>query len=72
MTLPDERRSAVSSVRQFLRDLIDPKKTPKVPAEIRKRARELLKHYPAEYDLNLAAKGAPDVFGVWREWPKKK
>lgn len=70
MTLPDERRSAVSWTRRFLLDLIDPKKTPKVPLDIRRQARSLLKHYPQENDLTRAAKDAPDVFGVWRATKK--
>jgi hypothetical protein len=36
----------VAQVREFLRELLDPKTTPKVPATIRDKARRLLRHYP--------------------------
>ena len=38
MTMPNERRNAVNYTRQFLVDLMDPKKTPRVPSAIRKEA----------------------------------
>lgn len=59
MTLPDERRRAVVNTREFLRSLLDPKKTPKVPKSIRAEARYLLKHYP--WDMHLDE--APEAFG---------
>ena len=62
MTLPDERYRAVKNARQFLRDLMDPKKTPRVPRAIRLQARSVLKHYPADYDMDLAAFTLPKVF----------
>ena len=37
--------------RQFLFDLLDPTKTPKVPKEIRKRASECLKHFPMDHEI---------------------
>lgn len=52
MTLPFERRFAVTNARQFLRDLLDPKLTPRVPLSVRKRAGRLLKHYPSEFDMD--------------------
>lgn len=51
MTLPAERTNAVLDVRDFLRNLSDPKKTPRVPGDVRRTARALLKHYPGEYDM---------------------
>ena len=65
MTLPCERRWAVNNTRQFLMDLQDPKKTPRVPAEVRKQASRCLRHYPGEYYMERAAEDAPDVFGEW-------
>lgn len=59
MTLPDERRRAVVNTREFLRSLLDPKKTPKVPKSIRKQAYYLLKHYPWDAHLDEA----PYAFG---------
>ena len=49
MTLPFEEKRAVNYTREFLYDLLIPSKTPRVPKEIRDRARSLLRHYPAEY-----------------------
>ena len=65
MTMPNERRNAVNYTRQFLVDLMDPKKTPRVPKEIRKRAYSCLKHYPGEYYMEEAAEQAPNIFGDW-------
>jgi hypothetical protein len=62
MTLPDERYRAVLAAEQLLRDLCDPKKTPRVPAVIRGRARSALRHYPSKYDMYCAAAAAPGIF----------
>jgi len=51
MTLPCERTLAVRNTEQFLLDLCNAKKTPRVPAGIREQARRLLRHYPTKYDL---------------------
>lgn len=51
MTLPDERTRAIYYTKLFLRDLLDPKKTPKVSKEIRRRAYACLRHYPGLLDL---------------------
>ena len=51
MTLPNERTNAVLNVRRFLVDLLDPKKYPRVPSEVRKKASRLLKHYPTQFDM---------------------
>jgi hypothetical protein len=51
MTLPIERTQAVLRTEQFLLDLLDPKKTARVPKEIRKQAYLCLRHYPNGYDL---------------------
>ena len=53
MTLPFERLRAVNSTREFLFDLAIPSKTPRVPKEVRDRARALLRHYPFESDLDM-------------------
>ena len=63
MTMPKERKHAVNNTRQFLVDLMDPKKTPNVPSAIRKEAYRCAKHYPGEYDMEQAEKLAPSVFG---------
>ena len=46
MTTRSEELRTVAQVREFLRELLDPKTTPKVPATIRDKARRLLRHYP--------------------------
>ena len=65
MTMPNERRNAVNRTRIFLLDLMDPKKTPRVPKSIRKEAASCLRHYPGEYYMLLASEQAPKVFGEW-------
>lgn len=62
MTLPDERTRAVYYTQSFLRRLLDPKATPKVPRAIRLEARRLLKHYPQLFELNQIARLDQDVF----------
>jgi len=62
MTLPDERYRAVLAAEQFMRDLRDPKMTPRIPKEIRQRARGVLRHYPSSWDMDLAATACPEVF----------
>jgi hypothetical protein len=53
MTLPYERLRAVNKTREFLFDILIPSKTPRIPKEIRQRARSLLKHYPFESELEM-------------------
>lgn len=54
MTIPLERRNAVIRTQDFLLDLTDPKKTPRVPTDVRKRAISLLRHYPSSWDMETA------------------
>ena len=63
MTLPDERTRAILYAREFLYDLLDPKKTPRVPRAVRQRAVSVLRHYPWDMDLEAVAKKCPNVFG---------
>lgn len=51
MTMPDEMFNAIRNARHFMMALMDPKQTPKIPKEIRKRARDRLKHFPSEYEI---------------------
>lgn len=63
MTLPDERYRAVMWAERFLRDLAsDTVNYPRVPKRVRQEARNILRHYPAEYEMKQAAEGAPTVF----------
>lgn len=55
MTVPIERTNAVNYTRNFLYDLVDPKKTPRVPKAIRERAHHLLRHYPLNFDMQVIA-----------------
>lgn len=64
MTLPDERYRALIYAKKFLRDLMDAKKTPRIPLELRRAARTILKHYPLEVDLHLLAKKSPDILSA--------
>jgi len=55
MTVPVERTNAVIRTRKFLLELLDPKKTPRVPASVRQDAMHLLRHYPSEFEMNMIA-----------------
>jgi len=63
MTLPDERTRAVLSAGDFLLDLLDPKKTPRVPLSVRRRASAVLHHFPD----SLSFAFGPDQF----EWSRR-
>lgn len=65
MTLPNERRNAVNRTRDFLTSLLDPKKTPRIPKKIRRQAAACLRHYPHEYEMDIARALAPNLFGEW-------
>lgn len=52
MTMPEEMFQAIRNARHFMVALMDPKQTPKVPKEVRKRARDRLKHFPSEFEVN--------------------
>ena len=61
MTLPDERYRALKWAESFLQDLLDPRKTPRVPKRIRQQAYSVLRHYPGTYYLDEIARRAPDI-----------
>lgn len=61
MTLPNERSNSIRVTRDFLRALLDPKKTPGVPKSVRTQAYRCLKHFPADYEINKVA-GKEEVF----------
>lgn len=55
MTTPFERKRAVTQTREFLQDLLNPAVTPRVSQKIREQAFVLLRHYPTEDDMTMAA-----------------
>ena len=61
MTLPDERYRSIHQAEQFLMDLCDRTKTPRVPKAVRARASAVLRHYPSQWDLDQLAAAAPEV-----------
>lgn len=63
MTLPDERYRAVTCTKKFLLDLaFDRVMYPRLSREVRDRAKAMLRHYPSDYEMDVAAHYAPDVF----------
>jgi hypothetical protein len=61
MTLPDERYRSLLWADRLLKDLCDSSKTPRVPKEIRQRARDCLRHWPDTYYIDRLAEEAPDI-----------
>ena len=61
MTLPDERYCSIKQTRQFLIDLMDKSKYPRMPRAVRGEAYRLLRHYPSDWDLERLAEKSPDV-----------
>lgn len=61
MTLPDERYRALKWAEQFLLDLSDPSKTPRVPKAVRQQARSVLRHYPGQHYIDEIARRNPDI-----------
>ena len=66
MTLPDERYRAVKTAAQFLARLAGGD-LPRVPKAVRDEARSILRHYPLDWDMQRAARMAPEVFQVEME-----
>lgn len=62
MTIPTERYYALIKTREFLRALLDPKQTPKVPKSIRSQAYSCLRHYPGDLYLDYVAERVPEHF----------
>ncbi len=64
MTLPDERYRSVIAAEEFLRELCDSSKTPRVPRQVREHAQWILRHFPSKYDIDRCAARSPDVFAA--------
>jgi hypothetical protein len=63
MTIPAERTRALVYARTFLKDLLDPGVTPRVPREVRETAKWLLRHYPEPSTVEFAHNLCPQLFG---------
>jgi hypothetical protein len=61
MTLPDERYRAIMYAKSLCEDLLDPRKTPRVPKDVRRRALGVLRHFPGEDYLSMLAESRPDI-----------
>lgn len=51
MSLKSEKLCALARTREFMRDLLDRSKTKRIPLEIRRRAKDCLKHFPWDMDV---------------------
>lgn len=51
MSTLEEEIYALQRCKEFIYSLLDPKQTPKVPKEIREKARIVVKHYPILLDM---------------------
>lgn len=56
MTTPDEMVRSIGYAGAFLRSLIDPAQTPRVPRKVRNEACARLRHYPNESQYPELAK----------------
>lgn len=63
MTMPNEYLMALENARRFLRALLDPKQTPRIPRSVRREAYYALKHYPANYLLERLRVASPELLG---------
>jgi hypothetical protein len=64
MTMPDERYRAMVESLKLIEDLLIPQVTPRVPREIRERARWIMRHHPNRYELENLANHAPSVLST--------
>jgi len=62
MTLPDERYHSIIMARHLLTKLLSPKLTPRVPAVLRREARQCLRHFPSDWEMQVTADLVPSVF----------
>jgi hypothetical protein len=62
MTIPIQRTKAVMYTEDFLKRLAC-REIKRVPKAVREEANRLLRHYPSQYDLTVAAERAPGRWG---------
>ena len=67
MTMPYERTKAVIETRELLQ-LLAGSDGSAVPSTIHEHARQLLRHFPLDVDLDVSAAALP---GVWAPVPRK-
>lgn len=63
MTVPVERTRALVNTHGFLKDLLNPTITPRVPKDIRETAKWLLRHFPEPSTVKYAHDLCPQLFG---------
>jgi hypothetical protein len=64
MTMPDERYRAMVEGLKLIEDLLIPQVTPRVPSNIRERARWIMRHHPSAYELGRLADHAPNMLST--------
>lgn len=68
MTTPVERTRAVQEARDFLFRLINREQTPRVPKHLREEAQRILRHFPTDWDLQIAAKNEYTLKNEYLTW----
>jgi len=48
---PQQQMAAMIGVRDFLLRLTNTKESPRIPREVRREARTIMRHYPPEHEL---------------------
>lgn len=61
MSLPSEKYRSLINMRDFMHLLMNPELSPRVPKWIRIHARSCLKHFPADYEIEMLAKKCPKI-----------
>lgn len=62
MTMPSERTRAVLSTRRFLEELCSGEDFVNMPNIVRETARQLLRHYPDAWHIDMAAVAWPQTW----------
>ena len=70
MTMPWERTNSVLKTGVLLKWLASPAAAESVPEEVRRRALELLRHYPFPMEMDLAGQIYPTMFACDEERAK--
>lgn len=62
--MPHERLRSLKYARDFLRRLLDPKQSPKVPKAMRKEAYHVLRHFPSAFEVERLSQLDPKTWGA--------